>query len=158
MKRLVNLILGMVLLTGTLGAQEMFVSSGSEGKSTKASLTWVVGGGIVAGQNDASPFLTPEVLKNNNIALKLKDNLNTDVQISVYPNPVTEFVNVNMMNSELIGGDVIITDISGKEVLTERMEKTKMSLPVTSLSKGVYTVCMTDRFGKQTGSVKIVKN
>jgi hypothetical protein len=113
MKRALNLILGIVFFTGTMAAQDMFVSSGAEGKSTKGTLTWVVGGGISVNQNDASPVLTPEVYEKQKIALSLNDNFSS-VEVSTYPNPVTEFVNIQMKNDQMRGGKVIITDVRSK--------------------------------------------
>ncbi|MFC0878334.1 T9SS type A sorting domain-containing protein [Saccharicrinis sp. FJH2] len=156
MKRIVNLILGIVLFSGTMAAQDMFVSSGAEGKSAKASLTWVVGGGISANQNDASPVLTPDIYENQKIALSLKNSLPA-AEISVYPNPATEYVNIHMKNNQLKGGHVVISDLSGKNVLSEELNSEKTSLLLTSLASGVYTVNTLDKFGNISGSVKIVK-
>lgn len=157
MKRALNLILGIVFFTGTMAAQDMFVSSGAEGKSTKGTLTWVVGGGISVNQNDASPVLTPEVYEKQKIALSLNDNFSS-VEVSTYPNPVTEFVNIQMKNDQMRGGKVIITDMSGQSVLSGVLESETTSLLVSSLASGIYIVNTIDRFGANSGSVKIVKN
>lgn len=156
MKRIINIILGLVFLTGSAFAQNMFVSSGSEGVNDKASLTWVVGGGIVANVNEVSPALTPEVLKDQNIQLRLKDNLG-DITLSVYPNPVAKYVNVKLNNTKLTGGYVIITDLSGNRVLSEKVDSKNINLFVESLASGMYCVSTTDKMGNTIGSTKIVK-
>ncbi|MFB6319166.1 T9SS type A sorting domain-containing protein [Saccharicrinis sp. FJH54] len=157
MKRIVKLILGMVLLTGTMAAQDMFISSGAEGKSDKASLTWVVGGGISVSQNDASPVLTPEFYESQKTALSLKANLPA-VEVGVFPNPVTEYVTVSVKNDRMKGGKVYISDMSGKNILSGELEKENTKLIVSSLASGIYTVNTFDRYGNNSGATKIVKN
>ena len=156
MKRLINIILMIVFTSTIINAQEMFVTSGSAGKSAKGSLSWVVGGGIVNAQNSVSPVLAPEISKKQKVALSLKDNLNKS-SISVFPNPVVEVININTTNNDLIGGQVSITDMAGNHVISQEISDKSLQLQVASLSTGMYVVNTVDKFGKYTESVKIVK-
>ena len=72
MKRIINIVMIAILTSGSMFAQEMFVSSGAMGKSNKASLSWVVGGGISQGQAEVAPMLVSEVIAKENKALATK--------------------------------------------------------------------------------------
>lgn len=142
--------------TGVALAQEMFVTSGSGGKSDKASLSWVVGGGIAQGQNDAAPVLSPDVICKAQVALSLKE-LSPVIRVNVYPNPVMEFVNVTVDGEELQGGKVFLTDMSGNRIITETLNSNEAKLYVSSLASGIYMVNAVDKFGEYRMSVKVVK-
>jgi hypothetical protein len=66
--------------------------------------------------------------------------------ITVYPNPATNFVSFNLPN-ELFNSDatVSVIDLSGKQVITEHIQKTKSglhTLNVSELPNGIYFITL----------------
>lgn len=156
MKRLVNIIFTVILATSSLKAQEMFISSGSAGKSDKATLSWVIGGGIAQNQNDVSPAFISEVIAKENVALAVKETM-ADLSVSVYPNPAVEVINVKSIGSDFVGGRIILSDLSGNRVLEENVNSVNTSLYVSSLASGIYMVSAVDKYGKYAQSIKVIK-
>lgn len=74
--------------------------------------------------------------------------------IAVYPNPTSDLVNVKA-GIDLIGSVYIITDLSGRAVLTGDIREENTSLDIGYLSNGLYFI----QVGvKPENKFKIVKN
>lgn len=156
MKRIINIAVALILTTGFAVAQEMFVTSGSAGKSDKASLSWVVGGGISQGQIEAAPVCVSEVIAKEQKATKV-NQVAVSFDVKVYPNPVTERINIMSKSEELMGGKAVLTDMSGKKVMVQDITSQNTQLAVASLSTGMYMVNVIDKYGKYSESIKVVK-
>ena len=73
-----------------------------------------------------------------------------------FPNPVTQNLNINKLNNEF--SHAVINDINGKEIhQSSLLNKTKISINTTYLSKGVYFVKMVKLNGEIYNS-SFVKN
>ncbi|MDD4993598.1 MAG: T9SS type A sorting domain-containing protein [Paludibacter sp.] len=56
--------------------------------------------------------------------------------ITIYPNPATNSVSIKAQSG--INGEITISDLSGKQVLSVKAQDTKID--ISGLSKGVYLV------------------
>lgn len=72
-------------------------------------------------------------------------------EISIYPNPTTGELNINLLSSEI--GDILVSNLLGKVLLHEKNQK---QIDVSGLTPGVYTITIsqginthTQRFIKQ---------
>ncbi len=75
-------------------------------------------------------------------ALGVKENLK-DISVSVYPNPATDFVNINFKDAStsLNGSTLELTDIFGKILYSKLIDgSTSEQIDVSSYSKGIYFV------------------
>ena len=70
--------------------------------------------------------------------------------ITIYPNPSTDFVYINGTDKELVA---IVTDLLGRQVLREYVTE---KLDISCLDKGTYIINLSD--GVNTSSHKIIKN
>ena len=63
---------------------------------------------------------------------------NTETKlISIYPNPATNFLTVNIAN-ELLNSKIIISDLLGKIVLSETINSSNKTFLTNNYSKGIY--------------------
>jgi hypothetical protein len=60
-------------------------------------------------------------------------------QVIIYPNPATRQVNVRS-NAGLAGSDFLITDQTGRTVLTGKLNSTCTTIPLGNLSSGIYMI------------------
>jgi hypothetical protein len=74
----------------------------------------------------------------------------------VYPNPVTDVLNINISNSSFKNSEVVVYNVSGAEVLKTNMAKSSAQLNIENLSNGVYLVKVTNQNGFNK-TVKFVK-
>jgi surface protein len=77
------------------------------------------------------------------------DDLN-QLDISIYPNPTSDTVNIDSSSSQL---KIVVFDILGKQVLNKPNTN---SVDVSSLSKGAYFIKVSD--GINTSTKKFIKN
>ncbi|HNP99731.1 MAG TPA: T9SS type A sorting domain-containing protein, partial [Bacteroidia bacterium] len=60
-----------------------------------------------------------------------------DSDILIYPNPTSDFVSINIPAGH-VGAEIIFLDITGKEVLKEKLISKSSMLSVAGIAKGVY--------------------
>ncbi|MBS7787109.1 T9SS type A sorting domain-containing protein [Flavobacterium sp. CYK-55] len=103
--------------------------------------------------------LGPNVIHNTMVqiacptsSLSNSDFLNTADEITAYPNPVTDVLNIDF---ELVVDTVAIYNLMGQEVMTAMPNAQDFKLNLSSLSSGAYMVkCV---FGEQIKTFKIIK-
>ncbi|MGB0429026.1 MAG: T9SS type A sorting domain-containing protein [Bacteroidia bacterium] len=69
----------------------------------------------------------------------------------IYPNPVKELLFVNVESSESCQGELIITDIKGRQLANTKIEITKgtnsYSIPVNELNEGIFLITLSTNKG-----------
>lgn len=60
---------------------------------------------------------------------------NFESNVSIWPNPTLDLVNINTSNSI---GRVEVLSINGKRIITQNINNTEFNIDISSLSKGVY--------------------
>ena len=79
-------------------------------------------------------------------------------QISVYPNPVQQFLSIDLQS---VSGDLIleIYDAAGKKVLSNQLLGNQVhQMDVSDLSAGTYIVSLQDLFSNHVKSLKLLKS
>lgn len=82
------------------------------------------------------------------------DSPELQLQIQVFPNPVSESIFITHPTEQFF--DVMITDISGKQILKTTHQK-QQPLNVQALASGTYLITVTTKDSKQTNTYKIIK-
>jgi hypothetical protein len=75
--------------------------------------------------------------------------------ISVYPNPATEFVTINLESSSPQTSVVKIIDVTGKTVIKKTAYTSSLQIPVQELENGFYMITVSD--GKTMYSKSFIK-
>ncbi|WP_420318350.1 T9SS type A sorting domain-containing protein [Ekhidna sp.] len=82
-----------------------------------------------------------------------------ELEASTYPNPSSDFINVDMKGGDLGSYDVKVANLSGQVMLSEEFNKTEeedsMTVDIRSIEKGIYTLII--RKGSKVQSFRIVK-
>ncbi len=79
-------------------------------------------------------------------------------EISIFPNPVSDYINIEFnMESECLL-NISVSDLMGREVIRMNTQKYStgqniLSIPVSSLSSGVYNVQITKQIGKEAKTI-----
>lgn len=81
-------------------------------------------------------------------------NRKVEQQISIYPNPAQENINIEHIN---VGDKITITNSIGQIVIHETAENKSIIVPVQSLTKGAYVVTITQNNQKIHQQTIIVK-
>jgi len=89
-----------------------------------------------------------------NLSTLNTETLELQLQVKVFPNPVTEAIFITHPTEQLY--EVRITDISGKQIL-QTVHQKEQPLNLQTLTTGTYFVTVTTKDSKQTNTYKIIK-
>lgn len=76
--------------------------------------------------------------------------------LSIYPNPASSefFITSSTINFPAV---ITVSDITGKQLLTQTITSNKNAIPTTSLQNGMYIVTVKDNFGSKFSSKLVVE-
>jgi hypothetical protein len=74
----------------------------------------------------------------------LEDYNENDVQLSVFPNPANNLLNIQFTGINNANGTISIIDVLGKVVLNEKISSLQTTIDVTKLTSGYYNVIYSD--------------
>ncbi len=143
---------------------ELISSSGDNFKNTTYQLDWSLGECITA-THTAGSYVITQGFHQNTYVITAVENLATDVNISVYPNPTTNLLTINFPTSatdfptsEGLGNvKITVTDINGKILQQTEVTTYKEQLDFSIYTNGVYFLSVKQE--NQTIKLfKIIKN
>lgn len=154
------LIIG--LLSVSLNAQNLQRSSlGSSGASTEISSsdnTYYISQSV--GQNSVIGTLTngENVIRQGYqqppFSIKVVADSNSDLEASIFPNPVDTFITVQFSEVLKNSINVVIYDISGKRILNNTENPTQsFNIDMSSFSSGVYLLTIVSGAKKYTAQL-----
>jgi len=83
------------------------------------------------------------------------------VEISVYPNPIADYCNVQFTSANMFRGSIIVHDLQGKQLLKVPQNfmpgLNRNQLNLGHLSTGLYLLTIKDEANKSLNSFKIIK-
>ena len=163
MKRSI-LIITLLLFAVSIGAQQIkqdvIASAGGFNKSVdnSISISWTLGETLVSSftSGDGSLILTYG-FQQKLIITAIEENIDDAVEVTVYPNPTSEVVNISfgkVIDKEIL---VYLLDAQGKLVKTDRIETSAVTktLNMQDLPAGIYYIRLAK--GKLVNVYKVVK-
>lgn len=75
------------------------------------------------------------------------DKINAPIAVEVYPNPTSNFIDLNLGNSFDGNQEVNLYNMNGQVVLTEKITASTLKLDLSHLSNGTYVVTVQDGNG-----------
>ena len=105
------------------------------------------------GGTSTQTFVT--TIKDNVVGVK--ENSKNAIQLSVFPNPSTSFVNFTTSSTDAV--KVTIADITGRIIAAENIEMGKAKMNTNNLNAGVYLYSVTDKYNQvlTTGKFNVEK-
>lgn len=161
MKKICLLIIGIFLMNlafSQTASPELISSSGNSFNNATYQLDWSIGECITA-THTAGDYVITQGFHHDSYIITLVEDLATDINITVYPNPTTDLITIKTENSrfEEGKGEVFLININGKVLLQEKINETEKQLNFSVYTSGVYFLTV-----KQENQViknfKIIKN
>ena len=110
-----------------------------------------------ASQHDNPDYFSGYGIPNLQVALanglSLVDVEIEDLDLRIYPNPVSDEIQLNVPNDEIV--KIYIFDVLGKLVVDSYFDNTKSTVDILSLSKGIYIAKL--QSGNQSRTLKLIK-
>lgn len=159
-------ILGIALFVGTMNyaqslAPQSINSGGTKMTIATGSLSFIVGEVVVLSKTDTngnslgSGFTAGATLT----TVTIKETDAADLDVRVYPNPITETVNIQINHSTYDQVVVRITDLQGKEVYNGKHAAVLNVIGINSAAyaKGSYILTLKNQDSQVLGTYKIIK-
>lgn len=140
----------------SLSGQEAVAPAGNFHQNEAMSVSWTLGELAIETLVSGDIILTQGLQQSNLTVVSVDELAGSDLQISVYPNPTRDILNVKMDNqySENISYSVI--DFSGRTIAGDRIWNQNEQISFAGLNAGVYFVKVSID-GTLSKTFKIVK-
>lgn len=140
-------------------AQETVTSCGGNATAGGASISYTVGQAVFTTQTNASGTVAPGVQQPYEILIVIGiDKANgIKLEFSVYPNPTTDFLMLQVENYDLENLSCQLYDINGIVILNNEIASKETILVTDYLPHGTYFLRIIE-YGKEIKIFKIIKN
>ena len=135
---------------------ELVSSAGESFKNTGYQLDWSIGECVTATHSSGSYVITQGFHQNFYEITTVKD-LAKDINITVYPNPTTNFLTVNLEASARPLSVLTITDINGKILQHSEVTNDQEQLDFSNYANGIYFLDVKQN-NQLIKSFRIIKN
>lgn len=156
MKPKVFLILIYIVLQFPVLAQQVITSAGDNPKNNTASLQWTLGQIVTGSATDGNTTLIHGFQQSTLIVSSIFESDDLDYTIKVYPNPVNDYLNIDIDKLESTFLSVSFYDITGKMLLEKGMLIQKLTVDLSGFNAGTYILHITEK-NKIIGKYKIIK-
>ncbi len=158
MKRLIFFFLTVCALLASqfLYSQQVISSAGTTATSTTAQLSWTVGEPVIETLTGSSAMLTQGFHQSRFVVTSFDLIGMQGISMSVYPNPVTDDLLLNITGDRIDNFGYSLYDFSGKMLLSAKPEKLPETIGMGNFPAGSYLLKVTGRNGS-TQTFKIVK-
>lgn len=151
------LLLLFLIICGIYDAQQAIIPAGNNAQSGTGAVSYSVGQIFYEPQMSATGKITPGVQQPYEIfSLATNENL-VQSNISVYPNPVKDFLIVDFNSEKLENSSYQFFDATGKIIIQGNLKSVKSQISASSLATGMYILRITNA-GQIVKTFKIIKN
>ncbi|HOY42314.1 MAG TPA: T9SS type A sorting domain-containing protein [Chitinophagales bacterium] len=165
MKQFIPYLIIICFATNAIQAQNVkssaVTTSGASMNQSNAKISFTVGEIVVKTITDGNNSIGQGVVNSSttNIVTAIRENDISKVRMNVYPNPASDLVFVDIVESKIATIQLSIYDIGGKQMSTETYTAGNNHIGINTQlwQKGNYIVTITDIKGDVLGSYKILK-
>lgn len=143
--------------SGIYEAQQTIIPAGNNAQSATGSVSYSVGQIFYESQTSATGKVNPGVQQPYEIFTLATNENAAQSNISVYPNPVKDFLTVDFNSEKLDNSSYQLFDATGKVINKGNLKSVKSQISASNLSNGMYILRITNA-GKLVKTFKIIKN
>lgn len=151
------LLLLFLSISGIYNAQQAIIPAGNNAQSGTGSVSYSVGQVFYEAQMSATGKVNTGVQQPYEIFALATNDSAIQSTISVYPNPVKDFLTVDFNSEKLENSSYQLFDVSGKIVNQGNLKNAKTQISASNLTTGMYILRITNA-GKIIKTFKIIKN
>lgn len=124
MKKIILFVIGILCMLSVSGQQlspEVISSAGDYFIGSNATLSWTIGEGVIETFTGTNCILTQGFQQPFISVTGIKKLDNKNLEIKVFPNPASDFLNVCFIATEKIDLIIELIDLNGKVLLNEKV-------------------------------------
>ncbi|MBN2730348.1 MAG: T9SS type A sorting domain-containing protein [Bacteroidales bacterium] len=157
MKKIFSLLFITTIFSIAVNAQELVSNSGAYFSNSSGSLAWSVGEAVIATISDGTDTLTQGFHQSKFIFTDISESQLEGISVSVFPNPTTENISIEIESADLKGFSYTLLDQHGKllrnkEITDKITEVDMLNHPAATYFVSVY------KDGISVKTIQIIKN
>lgn len=153
----ITYLLFLSLSSNFLLAQETTTSSGGNATGTNGNVSYTIGQVVYTTNSGTTGSVAQGVQQPFEIQTLLgAENFNINLQIAVFPNPTTNWLQLDIKNYGFEKLNYQIFDINGKMVLQSKISTETTTISMENLSTNIYLLKVLDN-NKEVKTFKIIK-
>jgi hypothetical protein len=139
-------------------AQQVISSAGTTATSTSAQLSWTVGEPVIETFTGTGVILTQGFHQSRYTITAINLLEDPDLFLSVYPNPVADFLVLEVKASEIKSMSYFLFGMDGRKLDEGKVEKHSESINMAGYSSGTYLLKVFGKNMNQLQTFKIIKD
>ncbi len=147
--------IGLFLLSASVNAQSVISAQGNSYTNGSNTIDYTIGEAVTATTSNGTNDLT-QGFHQTNVTITNIEDLDVNVSVNVFPNPTSEFVNLNIEKFE--GLTLRIFDVGGKLLKKVQLDSTQTEVSVLEYAEGTYLLTLENKSRKKIKTFKIIKN
>ena len=157
MKKVLLIIVYLWIANSICIAQTTVSSSGNYQEGTNATLSWTIGETITETISGTNSILNSGMQQNISFTVvSVYEKPETKINISVYPNPVVDFLNISIENSKE-EFEISIFDVAGKNLISKKVSEATSTFDIKNFAESNYFLKISNQQGEEIKTYKIVK-
>lgn len=157
-----SIILSFLMLAAiACGAQEIsnqvVSAAGGEFTGTDISMSWTIGETVTETFSADGIVLTQGFQQSSYTVTRIDDILSDLFKVDVYPNPVTDYLNINF-TGDVSEASLFLFDINGRLIVKKQVDEFNSVISMSDLPDASYVLKLVSSDGKETVNFKIIKN
>ena len=147
-----------ILISGMSRSQQVISSAGTHVVETNVQLSWTVGEPVIETFNAGGHILT-QGFHQSKLTITAIDPVEfPGLSISVFPNPVSSFIRLEVTGEGLNNLSFQLADMNGKILLSSKVESLPGMINMEPFAPGSYLLCIFRNSVQSLKSFKIIKN
>ena len=146
---LVLLVFGAII---SIKAQEVVSSSGNYQETSTGSLSWTIGETITETVTNGN--ILTQGFHQSRITVTNITEINTKIDVSIFPNPTNEFVKIISSKDE--NYKIQLFNINGKLLVEKKINNTDNRVNMNKFTNGTYLLKVTNK-NRETNTYQIIK-
>ena len=138
MKRLLLLNICFIFFTVSYSQQSILATSGDYFKNETSSISFTIGDLVVDSYLGTSFSITQGFQQSEKTITGIENISKYGLNINIYPNPTTDFVNINIDGDNLENISCILYDIKGQNLVQKPVNKGQLKLDLLQYSPSIY--------------------
>lgn len=140
-----------------VNAQEAVVTSGGNASGTNGNVSYSVGQIVYTTNTGATGSLAQGVQQPFEIQTVLgAENFNINLQLAVYPNPTTNWLQLEVKNTDFTNLSYQLFDLNGRMIYNQKVTAETSSIQMEQLPATMYLLKVIDG-SKEVKTFKIIK-
>lgn len=152
-----KILIGACLIVTQINAQESVLTSGGNASSGSGNVSYSVGQPFYTTINGTTASLSQGVEQPFEIQTVLgADNFNISLELSVYPNPTTDFIYLKVKESSFESLQYQLFDLNGRIIENNKVSDFSTIIQMDKYPSAVYLLKVIDN-NKEVKTFKIIK-